>query len=734
MHLRRFVHWPTLLVLIALIMVAIVPAALSIQHATGVYASGGAKITLSSSTGQPGAIIQVSGKGFTPGQPASLYLGGASGTLLTSATIDASGNLPSTNITVPDQPGGVKSISAVEGKVIAQTAFTIVPMISLSKTILSPGQVTTLTANGFAANSAVQLYFDTISGQSDMYFDSNSNGDYISQFTLPLYFLIGGQHILIAVGNNTGVPLQAQTNFTIQPFIFPMAGQPGSTENLSGLGFTANETVNIYWGNATGQLLGSTTTGTSGDLNFGFTVPTGLSSGLYHVTIMRTQHKPQIITTYLHINPLKFAITPSSIKSGQQAQVNMSGFLANETVKLNWNADGGGPPLTTFVTDQKGSVKSTFIPRSATPGTYTITASDASGLQAMSTLSINPGVSVASGDPGTTMAISGGGFSANETLNVYLQTPKNGAVTATTNAIGAFYVDLPLPNSYKQSRHYYVHAVSTTNTEFALTPFTFSLPTFAACNISNICNELPYDQYIYFNGSHFATNETVDIFWNYQQPGQLLLAKAQCFLNNFSLEKSIPGVPAGQGTITIAAIGETSHIVVTNTLIIDAAISDNVYNASAGASVNVNGGGFGAGDTITLSLSGKAVTTTTSASDGTFATTFLVPAINGPGNLTLTATDATANITASQLFYYTPTITVSPNVVQNGNSITVTGKHFSANAQIQVFANSPFYVTANANGSFSTTVVMSGYQPGSYTFAVEDMSSSIQVSAPFVVQ
>lgn len=456
-----------------------------------------------------------------------------------------------------------------------------------------------------------------------------------------------------------------------------MAGQPGSTENLSGAGFAANETVSIYWGNSTGQFLGSTTTGTSGYLAFSFTVPTGLSAGLYPVSVVRNQHKPQFITRFLRINPLTLTITPGGIHSGHQVRVYMTGFLASENVTLSWNADGGGPPLVTFATDQEGSVNSTFIPRSATPGAYTVTASDASGLQATSTLSISPGVSAASGDPGSTVAIFGGGFSANETLNIYLQTPSNGEVTATTNTIGDFNAKLPLPSSYNPTVHYCVHAVSTTNTEHALTPFKFSTPTFAACNISNVCGELPYGQTVIFNGGHFATNETVDIIWNYQQPGQFLLAKAHCFFNNFSLFKSIPGIP-GQSPVTIAAIGETSHLLLTTTLIIDAAIPDNLFNASKGASVNVNGGGFGAGDTITLSLSGKAVTSTTSASDGTFATTFLVPAISGAGNLTLTATDATANITASLPFFYTPTLTVSPNVMHNGDSVTVSGAHFSS--------------------------------------------------------
>ncbi len=731
--MRKFVRWPTLLVLVALIALTIVPASLSIRHTTGARASGGAAITLSSFTAQPGATIQVSGNGFTPNQPVSLYLGSASGTLLTSAITDATGNLPSTNIAIPDQPGGAYGITAVQGKVTAQAAFSIVPLISLSKTTLYPGEVVTLTSKGFAASSAVELYIDTISGQSDMYFDSNSNGDASNQFTVPGLFLTAGHHVLIAVGTSPGIPLMAQENLTILPHIFPMVGQPGINENMGGAGFASNEPVNIYWGGATGQFLGSTTASFLGNLGFSFTVPTGLAAGLYPVTVVRTQFKSQIITTYLHINPLTLTITPGGAHAGQQVHVYLTGFLAGENVILSWNANGG-EQLAGFSTNQQGSVKSTFIARSAIPGTYTVTASDNHGLQATSTLSIGPGISPASGDPGTTVAIYGGGFAANEAVNVYFQTTKNGTVTVTTDATGAFTTKLAIPASYNPSTNYYVYAVSTISTNHASTRFKFLTPTFTACNISYTCGEFPYGQTVYFNGNHFATNEMVDIIWNYQQPGQFLLAKAQCFFgNNFELGKSIPGIP-GQNAVTIAAIGETSHLVLTTTLIIDAAISDNFYNASAGASMNVNGGGFGAGDIITLSLSGKTVASTTSASDGTFATTFLVPAISGAGNLTLTATDATANITASLPFFYTPAINVSPNVVQNGDTVTVTGTHFSANAQVQLYLNSPIYITASANGSFKVAVTLSGYQAGSYLLTAADTISFIQVNAPFVVQ
>jgi len=738
--MQKVFRWPTLIVLAVLLLAALVPAVLSISHAVRAHASGGPTITLSAPTGQPGATIQVGGQGFAASTAVSLYLGSASGTLLGTATTDASGNLPSTTITVPDRPGGAYGITAVQGNVSANAAFSIVPLISLSSTIAHPGEAVTVTVKGFAPNYVVELFIDIISGQSDSYFYANSNGDASVPFTFPANFLSGGHHVLIAVDTSSGVPLIAQTSVNIQPYIYPMAGQPGSKESLYAVGFAANEAVNIYWGKATGQLLGSATANIWGSLNFAFTVPTGLSAGLYPVTVVRTKHFPLHVSAPLSIKPLLLTITPVGIHSGQQVQVQLSGFFANEGVTLSWNANGG-QQLTSFQTNQQGAVKGMFTPYNTGPGTYTVTASDSEGLQATNTLSIGPGISLAFGNtypfntPGGTVTINGGGFAANETVNVYLQTPATAEVTTTTGATGTFTVNLTLPNTYSPTTHYFLHAISTTGTDRATIPFKFLPPSFSACNIYfTSCGEQPYGQRVGFTGGNFGPNETVDIIWNYQQPGQFLLAKAQCFFGDtFTTGKSVPSVP-GQGAVTIAAIGEMSHLIATTTLIIDPAIYDNVYSASAGASINVNGGGFGAGDAITLTLGGQTVGDLNSQSDGTFATSFTMPAINGAGNLTLTATDTTANIGLSLPIYYIPTITVSPSVVQNGDTITVTGKHFSATAQVQAYVGNIQYFQTDANGSFSATVTVSGLQPGSYNFTVADMTSFIQVSIPIVVQ
>src|SRR5260221_11131543 len=143
--MKQIVRWPTLLLVLGvLIVAAIVPDAHSIRDAIRAHASGGGSITLSSPSAQPGTTIQVSGKGFTPSQSVTLYLGTASGSVLTSATTDASGNLPLTNVTVPDRPGGAYSITAVAGEVTREPPLSCSSVISSFRTGLCPAGTGTL--------------------------------------------------------------------------------------------------------------------------------------------------------------------------------------------------------------------------------------------------------------------------------------------------------------------------------------------------------------------------------------------------------------------------------------------------------------------------------------------------------------------------------------------------------------------------------------------------------------
>ncbi len=727
--MQKLFRWPTLIVLVVLLLAAFVPAIISIGHATHARASGNATITLSSPAGQPGTTIAVSGQGFAASTSVSLYLGSASGPLLGTATTDSSGNLPSTNVTVPDQPGGAYGITAAQDTVSVTAPFSIVPEISLTRTVLFPGEKVTLAGQGFGAHDFIYMYLDATNNSDFAGVVADINGNISQSITLPNSYVLSGSHILIALdgGNN----LTAQLPVTFLPHLFSIVGQPGLAAQLQGAAFNANETVNVYWGTAQGQPEGTTTTDAYGNLSFSFTVPTGLINGLYPVTVVRTQQKPSIVSTTLQINPLKMSSTPG-IHSGQNINVKVSGFLANEQVMLTWNANGG-LTLGFLYTDKQGTAQGLFTPPSAPIGSYTLTASDNNGLQVSNTLNVGPGVSGGTGAPGGSLYVIGGGFSANEAISVYFQSTKNGVVSTTTDASGSFSVFVNIPDTYNPAVHYSIVAINAAATEKAQAHFTFLTPTFSACYSS--CNEVAYRQPLFLTGNNFAYNEAVDIIWNYQQPGQSVIAVAQG--SSFNVNATVPSVP-GQNPVVIAAIGQKSHIVLTTTLTIDAAIYPGIDYGKAGASIAVTGGSFGGGDTITLSLSGQTVGTTTSLPDGTFSTTFKVPAITGAGNLTLTASDTTANTSANAPFYFVPVLKVNPSIVHNGDTMIVTGAHFVANSPISIPVgasfNQYFYANTNANGAFTISIPISGFQSGTNYAQASDGPAYLTVSAAFVVQ
>lgn len=417
-------------------------------------------------------------------------------------------------------------------------------------------------------------------------------------------------------------------------------------------------------------------------------------------------------------------------------KVKIAGFLPNEQVTISWDVNGG-QEIDWLYTDQNGATTSIFAPPSAPAGSHTLTALGYnSGIQLTTNLNIGPGIGAVNGDPGSNVTIYGGGFAVNDTLNVYFQTPKNGVVTATTDATGAFTASLNIPSTYNPTTHYYVYAASTTTTDHARSTFTFNTPTFATCN-SYSCGELAYNQDVNFIANHFALGETVNIIWNYQQPNQYVIASGQYTTSGFNQSIKVPSTP-GQSQVSIAAIGQTSHIVVTTVVQNDAAIYDTPTTGKAGTKVTINGGSFGSNDPLTLSLLGTNVATTTSNADGTFSTSFQMPSITGAGNLTLIATDTTSSVSASVPFQFTPVLKVNPTIVHNGDTISISGKHFTANASIFIsWPNTPYNFNppqANANGSFTITLSVSGLASGTYYVSANDGLSTLTVTAAVIVQ
>lgn len=585
-----------------------------------------ASVDLSSPTGSPETVDTLSGQGFEANEPISIYLNGVNGTVLASATADGSGNLPAATITLPDMPTGNYLILArgQTSHITAGATLSVIPSLSTPVSKVTPGQLLfLLTGLGFAANETVQVQLDNTNGYAVGYLSCDVNGDCSGEPVMPHSNVVQGLHLLIGTGLTSGVIAEAPITFTPAFSVSPVQGGPGTYLNLNGAAFAANETVQAYWGTTSGTLEGTATTDSYGNLNFSFNAPTGLSAGKYTITVARTNQKPATLTATFKVVPPHMTSSPAGIHNGQTVFAQLSGFQAYEQVTISWNANGG-QQLSVFNVGSDGSASVSFIPPSAPHGSYTLTATGvSSGLQATSSLNIGPGILLTpnSTNPGNTITVSGGGFSANETLNVYFQTAANGVVSATTDSTGAFSVSLTVPSTYKTTVTYYVHAVSTANKEDAKAQFNF-VTLYVYTNYSYVYYGTPVTIY----GGGFLANEPVNLYWDYKQASQVKVGAVTAANDGtFTLTINVPSDP-NLGYVSIAAIGATSHLKATNSVYEYPNLLLTPSSGPAGTKVHVKGGGFDAGETVTVSYQGTTVGTATTLSNGSFSkVSFVVP-------------------------------------------------------------------------------------------------------------
>jgi len=700
-----------------------------------------ANINLSAPTSSPQTVDSLSGQGFAANEPVAVYLNGVNGSLLASSSADSSGKLPATNLTIPTLPAGNYLVLAVgqNSHITAGTTLSLVPSLSTSVGTVKPSQIITLTGLGFAAYDSIQVQLDNNSRNVGS-LSCDNNGTCSGSVTMPGYSVVQGLHLLVAMSTSSGLAAEAPITFVPGISIYPTKGGPGTTIYLSGAAFTANETVQVYWGTTTGTSEGTTTTNNYGDLSFSFNAPTGLAAGSYTITVARSQQKPVTLTAKFQVIPPKLTST-AGIRNGQPVSVNLSGFQANEQVTISWNANGE-QQLTTISMDSTGTASGNFTPPSAPRGSYTLTATgNSSGLQATSNLSIGPGILLtpSSANPGGTISVSGGGYTAGETVNVYFQTTTNGIVPATVDSSGAFTVSLTVPVKYSTSTTYYVHANSTTGTDQAKAIFYFVQPG-VWTNYYGVSYGTPVTMY----GQGFLANETVNLYWDYQQASQLKVGSiAAASDGTFSFTLNVPSDP-NLGYVNIAAIGATSKLKATNNVYEYANIVLTPSSGPAGTKVHVKGGGFASAETVTISYQGTNVATVTTATSGAFTASFVVPSTTSIGYTTVQAIGSSSGINVSATFTVTPTLVITPTTGPSGTTITVTGHHYSPSSPVDLYWYDPTsgnysYLGAfntSSTGSFKKTITAPAGLTSGNTYYVQayDGPTGIFAQAAFVAQ
>lgn len=607
----------------------------------------------------------------------------------------------------------VSSLAFLPGNSVRVQAATVTPTITIANHTVRPHQTIAVTGQGFAPGDTVYLFIDM------PYYDigtltCDNTGTCSGSFTLTYDPGVQGQHMLLGEGTQAG-ELVASTPIVFAPAISLVAviqdanrGGPGTGTYLTGGAFQANETANVYWGGATGTLLGTLTTDYSGFFNFPFSVPTGVAAGKYKVTVVRSNQKPASLSATFTVLPAAFT-TAAGVRSKHLLKFHLSGFQANETIAISWDANGG-QQISTLRAGFNGAIDSSigqvWIP-SAPDGAYTITATgESSGLQASSPLAVGPGIQVAPSlvNSGGALTVIGGGFSSDETVTIAVVGYQDGGISTTTADDGSFQVSLTAPAVHTPNQQYTVKAVNSNGTEKARTLFSIVAPQVSWQSADLYNNGIAtYGSAGTISGLSFQAYEQVNLFWNYQQAGQTEVGTITAdATGSFTFSLNSPSSPFTTNA-RIAAIGVSSTFIATSQVQPAAAIFTTPTSTPVGQVVNVSGGSFAANATVTISLAVLSPTsfTVTSGSDGTFNTSFTVPATSQGGVFTVSASDGTVNATATLIVQVS--LTLTPATGGSGTSITIQASNLNLSS-FDCFASTPMLVWYNPETGTSQTV------------------------------
>lgn len=641
------------------------------------------------------------------------------------------------------------------GKSTAAHAAGTTPSLVLSTDTIHPYQTITATGYGFAPNEQVILQLDGWQFVSPLTCDGS--GTCTGRETVPAVAEIEGNYPLVGVGTNSG--LSASVEVTLEAgvalsIVGPGAQKPessailkfgpGTPLALSGSAFAANETIQVYLGSLSGTHLGSATTDDSGTLYFYFTAPDNLNPGTYTLIVARTNQKPKTVQSHFEIIAPQITVQ-RVLHIGQSLLTFLRGFQALETVTISWSANGG-QILGSLTVDWTGTSNKCayqdepgcIIPPSALPGTYTISAiGNSSGLKATTTVDVGPGIALlpSYGGAGTTITVNGGGFSPNETVNVYFQITQNGIVTTTTDLTGAFSVQLATSRTYKHNITYYVHAVNSSGTEHARAQFTFE-PAQISLDQQNVTYGTPFAIY----GNNFWANETVTIYWNYHQRGQQIAGTATADkFGTFTVNMTTPSDP-NLGNVTVAAIGATSGLQATTTASEQGAVIVKPSQGPLGTTIHINTGGFDAHEMVTIRFGGMNIATASANASGAVHTTAVIT-IN-PDSNTIQAVGETSGLTFDTTFTIIPNLSINPTSGTSGTKITVTGQNFQNDNLVEIYwydpsTGSSTRLTAvwTSGTSFTTTVIApSGLISGNTYYVQAYNEGGPTVQAAFIAQ
>jgi hypothetical protein len=574
----------------------------------------------------------------------------------------------------------------------------------------APGQLITFTGTASPApstNAAGLVYWDSTTTQVGTLTVASGATTIGGNFLVPANATLGLHTITISFSLTESYGPYA---FNVIPTltIATNAGFVGDQVQVTGTGYAASSSIQLYWDAAAFATVSSTATGTIGPVNV--TVP-DTSRGAHIISNTPTGSGAAAIYTVTS----KLTASLTTVQNGDTLSVTGTGFAAGPNNVISLTIDGV-PMLSTtpspINTTTAGHFVATFTVPSIPYGTHIITAQDTASAQVTFvvtpkiSLSSSSGASLTSSTVGDIVVIRGSGFAASETITykigtntlaVVPQIPSNSSgvladATFTVPALAAGTYTITVSDAEQHS----ASATITISANIAITP-----------------PGGPAGTQIVITGSGYAPGAPVSILWDNAAltPAVNTTASATGTIN-----VTISAPSSARGPHTIKA-SDTSGSNASTSFTISSKIVLSPTTGGYGDTVTVTFSGFSASSPITgVKIVSGATTydlatipaTSQTDANGSATLKFTIPGVPN-GTWVIQGIDAGGSAQAN--LAVTQKIVLNPTTGSAGDTVGLVGTGFKASTGIDLkYAGATITVaagiTTDANGSFQTQFVI----------------------------
>lgn len=662
--------------------------------------------------GPSGTVLTIEGKGFSVSSTVTVTW--PSGTACT-ATSTPTGSFSCTFTFPAGLAIGAYGFTATDAHGAGATLLleaTGSTTLLASVTVATPGTSVTFYGTGFVPGAGIIIVGPLVSCGTS----ASATGTFSCGFTLP--DLPYGTATFTATD---GWDDYASTSFLVVPVLSAsvfgqtiVSAPAGTTITFSGAGFTPSSAITLTWdGGASGC---TSTTDPAGVFSCTWTVPSGTVPGSYGFTAVDGAGHAATLTFDAGGSPT-LEVTPLVVPAGTAVQVGGSGLLGGlpwYDTWVNWTYGTICQPGTSSV-GEFGPCGYT-IPAYVPDGRYGITATDAWGDFANTTITVGPTLtsSLPEVDLGYAVTFTGAGFS---TLASVTLSWSGGTVCAlSTTPQGSFSCTFTVPGGTALGGHAFVATdangrTAATTVDVVPSPELSATPSAALVGSS-----------VSYTGAGFApgVGTSVTVSWSF---GVLCTVYSSGVAGEIGCSVTVPTLPAG--TYLVSASDALGDKATTNVTVVPS-VSVAPSPAGIGATVTVAGTGFSALSTVSVQWVRGALCSSVSGTSGTFSCSFTVPVGTPGGSYDLVATDG-SGLSGAGLFSVSPgstaALSVSPTGGPAGLHAVVSGTGFAAGSPVTVAWSGGTACTATTDTAGSFTCVFPvplATAPGTYGLTATD--------------